>query len=187
MADVTPNPKKRDYLLPPGCKDLIDVLQPRGHGKQHFLGTESQIRLLQSGEDKGGLADIEKYVAMVFASEARTFTLVVIPPGKKLTVDVTRGMGGAMISAYSFIQMNTDEERAARDFFTRHNRPIPEVSDMPAQFFPDLPVHIRFTISPVPPEATLLASFLASFFREVCGLSDQSELCFHYDEFADVA
>ena len=27
MASITPNPKKRGYLLPSGCKDLIDVLQ----------------------------------------------------------------------------------------------------------------------------------------------------------------
>ena len=27
MGSITPGPKKRGYLLPPGCKDLIDVLQ----------------------------------------------------------------------------------------------------------------------------------------------------------------
>jgi translation initiation factor IF-3 len=27
MASIRPNVKKRSYLLPPGCKDLIDVLQ----------------------------------------------------------------------------------------------------------------------------------------------------------------
>jgi len=27
MRDMIPDPKKRDYLLPPGCKDLIDVLK----------------------------------------------------------------------------------------------------------------------------------------------------------------
>ena len=26
MGSITPNPNKRSYLLPPGCKDLIDVL-----------------------------------------------------------------------------------------------------------------------------------------------------------------
>jgi len=26
MSSLTPDPKKRSYLLPPGCKDLIDVL-----------------------------------------------------------------------------------------------------------------------------------------------------------------
>jgi len=27
MSSITPNPKKRGYLLPPGCKDLVDVLK----------------------------------------------------------------------------------------------------------------------------------------------------------------
>jgi translation initiation factor IF-3 len=27
MSGITPNPKKRGYLLPPGCKDLIHVLE----------------------------------------------------------------------------------------------------------------------------------------------------------------
>jgi translation initiation factor IF-3 len=27
MANIQPNPKKRGYLLPTGCKDLIDVLK----------------------------------------------------------------------------------------------------------------------------------------------------------------
>jgi len=32
MSSLTPDPKKRDYLLPPGCKNLIDVLKqsPKG-------------------------------------------------------------------------------------------------------------------------------------------------------------
>jgi hypothetical protein len=32
MAGITPNPKKRGYLLPSGCKDLIDVLRPLSLG-----------------------------------------------------------------------------------------------------------------------------------------------------------
>jgi hypothetical protein len=28
VSNITPDPNKRSYLLPPGCKDLIDVLQP---------------------------------------------------------------------------------------------------------------------------------------------------------------
>ena len=29
MGSITPNPKKRGYLLPTGCKDLVDVLHNR--------------------------------------------------------------------------------------------------------------------------------------------------------------
>ena len=36
-----PNPKKRGYLLPPGCKDLIDVLN--GASPKPFLGTAAKV------------------------------------------------------------------------------------------------------------------------------------------------
>lgn len=35
MASITPDPKKRSYLLPAGCKDLNDVLQAQ-QGKFSF-------------------------------------------------------------------------------------------------------------------------------------------------------
>ncbi len=37
MAGITPNPKKRGYLLPKGCKDLIDVLNGKP-GKPLSIG-----------------------------------------------------------------------------------------------------------------------------------------------------
>ena len=50
MPGITPNPKKRGYSLPPGCKDLIDVLQPqtKKRSTQSFL-TYDQIAAWQSG------------------------------------------------------------------------------------------------------------------------------------------
>lgn len=33
MSGLTPNPKKRSCLLPPGCKDLIDVLKPKAQAQ----------------------------------------------------------------------------------------------------------------------------------------------------------
>jgi len=44
MGSITPNPKKRGYLLPPGCKDLVDVLQDKA--AMASLGT----RLRESGK-----------------------------------------------------------------------------------------------------------------------------------------
>ena len=47
MSNNTPGSRKRSYLLPPGCKDLVDVLkaktQPQGKGKVaglHPISTE---------------------------------------------------------------------------------------------------------------------------------------------------
>jgi translation initiation factor IF-3 len=41
MSSITPNPKKRGYLLPPGCKDLIDVLE--GRPLKKFLGEKFRV------------------------------------------------------------------------------------------------------------------------------------------------
>jgi hypothetical protein len=61
MASITPNPKKRSYLLPPGCKDLIDVL--KGPPAKPSLATKvrlnGQIRapeLRVIGEDGHSIA-----------------------------------------------------------------------------------------------------------------------------------
>lgn len=43
MAGVTPNPKKRGYLLPPGCKDLIHVLN--GPPPKPFLGKKTAVNI----------------------------------------------------------------------------------------------------------------------------------------------
>jgi hypothetical protein len=39
MSSATPDPKKRGYLLPPGCKDLIDVLKRKPKEKPPGTGT----------------------------------------------------------------------------------------------------------------------------------------------------
>lgn len=41
MAGITPDPKKRDYLLPPGCKDLMDVLKGTAPKLSH--GTKVRV------------------------------------------------------------------------------------------------------------------------------------------------
>jgi translation initiation factor IF-3 len=41
MGSITPKPKKRGYLLPPGCKDLVHVLQ--GAPKSRSLAAPVRI------------------------------------------------------------------------------------------------------------------------------------------------
>jgi hypothetical protein len=181
MAGITPDPKKRDYLLPPGCKDLIDVLQLRGRGDRDFVGAHSKFTFSHGGEERGGFPDIEKYVALVYESTAFQFTLAMTPPGQSFTFRVSRFSGEEMLACVS-VEMNSEQEAAARSFFMRHNLPTPENTEMPASFIPDLPVHIEFAISPAPPEATHLARLAADLFQEVCGLGDEASLSFRYQE-----
>lgn len=43
MSGITPNPNKRSYLLPPGCKDLIDVL--KGADQEPSQGSSERVRV----------------------------------------------------------------------------------------------------------------------------------------------
>jgi hypothetical protein len=177
MASITPNPKKRGYLLPPGCKDLIDLLQPRRLHDLHGANQSSS----RAGEGMGRLTEIEKYVTMVFESRALAFLLVVAPPDGQVTVRVARMEDGTIFSSV-MVQKGTDRETAVRGLFTRHGLPLPKESGTPETFYPHLPIYLSYDIPQEPLDAPLLARLASSLFREVCGLTDDSELSFHYDE-----
>ena len=49
MASLTPDPKKRDYLLPPGCKELIDVLKLGESRDARFPGAANSVVLYFGG------------------------------------------------------------------------------------------------------------------------------------------
>jgi DNA-directed RNA polymerase specialized sigma24 family protein len=60
MPALNPDYSKRDFLLPPGCKDLIDVLQLGKNAKdwwQNFFDT--YWRLIYDTARKAGLTDGE--------------------------------------------------------------------------------------------------------------------------------
>ena len=92
MGSLTPNPKKRGYLLPPGCKDLIDVLHgaktklslstgPHG-SRQIRVRVNGQIHALEVrviGERGGQLGIMAVYDALMLA-KSRGIDLVEIAP-----------------------------------------------------------------------------------------------------------
>jgi hypothetical protein len=181
MASITPNPKKRGYLLPHGCKDLIDVLQKGDRQKIDDLIAEHQTTgLTRGGAATDKLSEIERYLKMVFESRGLMFTLAISPPDELLTVDVRQASG--TVRASVVVQMGTDRETAVRDFFVGHGLTTPADSAMPEQFHPGLPVHRSYDISPLPTDSARLARLLAEFFRQLCGLADDSDMNFRYEE-----
>jgi DNA-directed RNA polymerase specialized sigma24 family protein len=60
MSALNPDYSKRDFLLPPGCKDLIDVLQQGKNAKdwwQNFF--DSYWKLIYDTARRAGLTDGE--------------------------------------------------------------------------------------------------------------------------------
>lgn len=174
---------KRGYLLPEGCKDLIDVLQRRDRRKIDDLVAAHEASLvMRSGAVPDKLSEIERYVKMVFESHGLMFTLSISPPDELLTVDV--GQTSGTIWATVVVQKGTGREANVKAFFARHGLSIPTYSATPVQFYPHLPVYCDYCISPMPPDTAGLALLLANCFRQLCGLTDDSELNFRYCEIA---
>ena len=181
------NYKKRSIELPSGCKDLIDVLRrnaglerldniPAGNG---FHGVFPGV--ICGGFFEGHLSDIGKYVAMVFDSRALAFFLIVNPPDGGVTLTVYRGEDGTTHASLE-VQVGTEREKAVRSFLAPRGLHIPDDSGMPSQFASALPVYRFCDLLPLAPEAPLLSKLVEELFRRAFGLSDDSKLCFRYQE-----
>ena len=181
------NYKKRSVTLPPGFKNLIDVLRRRGQESiQPFVARVQHATVTRQESVTAPLSEIGRYVAMMFESRGLMFTLRVALPDDRLIIDVF-GMGCGEMTALVVFRMDPDQERSMREFFARHNLHTPDDSGVPEQFNPALPVYNIYRVSPLPSEAPLLSELAADLFRSVCGLSDDAELRFHYAEYADPA
>ena len=188
MSDFV-NFNKRSITLPAGCKDLIDVLRPHGVGLESFwdqLGTDLSHATARGSTVTGGLSEIEKYVRMAFGSRAHVFILNISPTDWRLTLSLIRVLTNPM-RASVLLETNTPQEAAVRRFFVDHHMQWPAGSSTPSQFSPQLPVHLICYISPLPSDAVVLSGLASDLFRESCGLTDESELCYHHLELANPA
>ena len=176
------NFKKRSVALPPGCKDLIDLLQPHRPGKTHSISPavgEPTIRRDESGTVR--LSEIEKYVPMPFQSEAQTSILLLSLCDNRLTVQLSK-INGTMMSALAVFEEDADRERRMREFFRRHSLQDPPESGQADRFVPGVPVQVIYEVSPLQMDATTASKLLGELFRYVCGLTDDSPLKFRYYE-----
>ena len=72
------NFNKRGVQLPPGCKDLIDVLGGGGKGKPW-----GAWELPKSERRIGALADVERYVRKMLESERSALGIVMVDNGEQ--------------------------------------------------------------------------------------------------------
>ena len=186
MSDFV-NYNGRSIKLLPGCKHMMHALYPGGLEwlRAHFAPTLSGA-VVRSGSVRARVSEIGKYVQMAFESSALAFTLVISPSDESLTFNVTRVNGGTMWASV-VVEEDTPPAAAVRNFFARHSLQLPEDSSMPGQFFPRAPVHLICHISPMPSEAGMLSRLVTDLFREVCDLSDESELCYEQEEMVNAA
>jgi len=176
------NFKKRSFTLPPGCKDLIDLLRPTAKA-----AIERAQRLTPTRNEtvEGVLLDIGKYILMAF-EPGGIFTLVITPPGGRLEVDVLRMRAEEPLVSVIFPN-EPEEERVVRRFFTRKGLEIPEGSRTPTSFIPNLPVQVVYHVLPLPGDAAGVSALIEDFFRECGKLENNAPLKFHIEEASNAA
>jgi hypothetical protein len=184
------NFNKRSIKLPPGCKDLIDLLNPKIRRKlQGAIAPEQLDELPALTRDEsvlGTLAEIENRISMAYETQATIFILAMSPPEGRPVLQVY-GRKGEMLSASLGFPKDAKWEQEVRSFCNRHNLKIPEEPEMPAAFHPDLPWSLVYPIIPASPEAPPLSIIAKDFFRELCGLENRSQMKFDHIEIASAA
>lgn len=84
MSRLTPNPKKRDFELPPGCKDLLHLLQgPPARLALHIAArVNGKIRApeVQVVDERGKPLGIMSLAAALEAAQSRHMDLIEIGP-----------------------------------------------------------------------------------------------------------
>lgn len=176
------NYNKRTVTLPPGCKNLIDVLRAetgRQVGSVFDADPIGENSCCCVGKDK--LAEIGKYVGMAFESRANAVMLNVSSPDSTITFDLVRMLDRDMDASVA-VERGTPQEAAVRKFFAQHRLRLPADPAVSQAFFPELPVKVIYSISPLPTEPRVLSMLAAAMFREVCGLDDESVLRFDFCE-----
>jgi hypothetical protein len=175
------NFNKRGVTLPPGCKDLIDLLRPK---VKPSIERAQSLTLTRNETITGALQDVGKYTHMAFESRGAIFTLVITPTEGRLEVHIDRMKGKEPWVSLTFPK-DPEEERAVREFFTRKGLQLPEDSGMPPSFFPNLPVQLIYDISPLPRDAAGVSALVADLLRHCGKLGNDAPLRFNIWESFD--
>jgi len=176
------NYKTRSVALPPGCKDLIDVLRPTGPPKAEvIISPDERPAVTRGGLITGRLSEIGKYVAMVFHARGEMVILLMSTPDEQVTMHLGRDRSRTIAASVVF-GYGGDREKAIRAFYQRHGLETPPDSGKPEHFSPHLPVHCNYPVTPLPSEPAPIAEMATELFRSVCALDDKAEIRFRYYE-----
>lgn len=168
MAEFV-NYKKRDFALPPGCKDLIDVLKPSGQQADGYP------KFTQERFPTSGLAQIGRYVSMLIRAR-REFSMIDVTSYEfQLSVRLYR-FRTEPFGAITLVNENAHREQAIRAFFEQRGiEPDSEntVSCSRASG------GISILSYPLPPDASAIISLTTELLRSIYSVSDGAGLDFY--------
>jgi hypothetical protein len=177
MSDFV-NYNKRSVTLPPGCKDLIDLLHSRRAAKGDLSSTPVGPRITQS---VGTVADLKRYAQMLFGSRATKFMLGIRSADDKVTINAIRDADGRL-GARLCVPEDTDTDRALRSLFIDRGLALPQEQSTAFNWVPDEPVYQMYDVSPLASDASGFVALVTELFQQVIGLNPESQLAFFYGE-----
>ena len=179
------NYKKRGVALPPGCKDLIDVLKPSPSSYQTILATLGGFnsrKIVRHETVVGTLSDIPKYVVMMFQPRKSSFWLQISPTEASISLDVAWVKGAYTIACVVF-PFEAEPGRTVVQLLERHGLQRPHDAWNPIYVSAcSQPGQVICPISPLPSEAPKLSALVTDFFREVWRVKEDAELRFQWNE-----
>ena len=175
------NYQKRGVELPPGCKDLIDVLRrnrraeaPGGFALGREPGAKPDLY------PSSGIAQLERYVIRILLSDAKFATLTVSSLDEQFLLGLYRDSEPSAFDLVLFVLRKNEElERSIREFFGQ--RGIKHTLDYLCSGGLD-PNYMRAIKYPLVPEATRVAQLVADLLAKVYCLDAGAGLAFLYDE-----
>jgi hypothetical protein len=178
------NYRKRGVELPPGCKDLIDVLKGKAKAKASgaFAGKWEPVPkpdLFPSG----GIAQIERYVTRILVSAAKFAALIVSSLDERVVIGLYRHPDENAFDLMLFVLRKDKElEQSIREFFGRCG--IEHTLDYLCSGGLDLN-YMRGLKYPLPSDPKQVAQLLADLLTKVYGLDAGAGLAFAYGDTAD--
>lgn len=174
------NYNKRDVSLPPGCKDLVDVLRRRSERQVGSLAASDKAPAGGSETVTGTVSQSHKYIDRAFSSDARYFILVIVTQDEGFMVEFSKFWKKPATSMVLFSD-ESKYDQPVRQFFASNELSIPEKTGVPKQFFfPEVPVLTHYDIAPLPLESSHASDLIMRLFRAVCKTQDKDQVRFHY-------
>jgi hypothetical protein len=179
------NYKKRGVSLPPGCKELIDLIEPgKLRQAKELIAPRPGVNMPRDDSFSINLSDIGKPITAALESRGRMIMLAVASLDDQLSLDIHR-MGAETLSTYVTFTESPASEWKMKAIFERLGLQVPSDSGVPGHFLKDQPVQLIYRISPEPVGAADLTALAAGIFRDFCGMEPTSELRVHYLELTD--
>jgi len=168
------NFKKRGFTLPPGCKDLMDLLMPpRKRDKEPFVAQVfPPLKIHKEHFPSAGLAQLERFVEMLLNSPGEAFVVSINAEGFKFPVTLYRS-NAEWATAIVLVTCDVPQEEAIRDFFAARN--LDPLGKSGHEGTASL-------VYPLPAKVPALTTLLTQLLQAVYALGEDAGLEFTYTE-----